>query len=69
MRMVVQASQYLHAACRGADMKASDETLGPVILGAAVGGLLGLWISGVLLALLLAIVGGIALPVVLRMVR
>ena len=50
-------------------MNPSEETLGPVILGAAVGGLLGLWLSGVLLALLLAIVGGIGLPVVLRMTR
>lgn len=52
-----------------AEMKALDETLGPVILGAAVGGLIGLWIDGVLLALFLAFVGGFALPAVMRSVR
>jgi len=50
-------------------MTASDETLGPVILGAAVGGLIGFWISGVWLGLLLAVVGGIALPSVVRIAR
>ena len=50
-------------------MSPSDEVLGPVVLGAAVGGLLGLWLSGVFLALVLAVIGGLALPAVLRAMR
>jgi hypothetical protein len=50
-------------------MKTSDEALGPIVLGAAIGGLLGLWWSGVLLALILAIVGAVALPFILGVVR
>ena len=47
----------------------TDEALGPVVLGAAIGGLLGLWLSGALFAIVGAVIGAIAVTGLLRTAR
>jgi hypothetical protein len=46
------------------DSRVDDRKLGAAVLGAAVAGLLGLWISGVLLGIIFAAVGAVVLPAV-----